>query len=243
MTHASCVLPGDADGLGHIRKTELQKSAVRLGLRSESDVFVIDDPARFPDSMTATWSASSISSLLASAFAPDLASASDSSKSSGASVTRRANGRSAAVDNAAPNATIDVLITFDDSGVSNHPNHRSLYHGARAFLQSLMKGKAGYACPVSLYSLTTTNLVRKYTGILDAPVTMMHGGLAGLFDRKKSDRNGPPGRLMYVSGVGDWFAAWKAMVYAHKSQMVWFRWGWITIGRYMFVNDLKQERA
>jgi len=33
------------------------------------------------------------------------------------------------------------------------------------------------------------------------------------------------------------------MVQGHKSQMVWFRWGWITIGRYMTVNDLKREKV
>lgn len=133
-------------------------------------------------------------------------------------------------------------MTFDETGVSNHPNHRSLYHGARAFLQSLMKEKTGYACPVSLYTLTSTDIVRKYTGIFDAPITMLYGGVSGMFDRKKSDKKGDPTRLMYVSGVRDWLSAWKAMVHGHKSQMVWFRWGWITVGRYMVVNDLKRER-
>jgi N-acetylglucosaminylphosphatidylinositol deacetylase len=35
---------GDADGLGEVRKKELIKSALHLGLRSESDVMVIEDP-------------------------------------------------------------------------------------------------------------------------------------------------------------------------------------------------------
>jgi hypothetical protein len=30
----------------------------------------------------------------------------------------------------APTASIDVLITFDAGGVSGHPNHISLFHGA-----------------------------------------------------------------------------------------------------------------
>ncbi|KAL1954153.1 hypothetical protein VTO42DRAFT_1561 [Malbranchea cinnamomea] len=235
-----CLSTGDADGLGHIRKKELQKSAVRLGVRNESDVFVVDDPSRFPDSITTTWSAASISSLLSSTFAPELALSSRSTTNSTTAATRRINGST--TDDSAPKATIDVLITFDKSGVSNHPNHRSLYHGARTFLQSLMKGKAGYACPVSLYTLTSTNIVRKYAGIFDAPTTMLYGGIAGIVDRRTSDKQGDPNRLLYVSGVGEWLSAWKAMVYGHRSQMVWFRWGWITIGRYMVVNDLKRER-
>ncbi|RMD42722.1 hypothetical protein DV735_g2416, partial [Chaetothyriales sp. CBS 134920] len=33
----------------------------------------------------------------------------------------------------------------------------------------------------------------------------------------------------------------EAMVHGHRSQMVWFRWGWITLGRYMLINDLVRE--
>ncbi|OAX80516.1 hypothetical protein ACJ72_05148 [Emergomyces africanus] len=227
-----CLSSGDADGLGHIRKKELKASALRLGLRSESDVFVVDDPSRFPDSMTATWSASDISALLASAFAPDLPS----------TAKAKANNSSSKSTNnkQPPTATIDILITFDQSGVSNHPNHRSLYHGARSFLQNLMKGKSGYACPVTLYTLASTSILRKYIGVLDAPLSMVHGVVSAVFDRNRSSstaKDRQPKRLLFVSGITDWLAGVKAMVRAHKSQMVWFRWGWVSIGRYMVVND------
>ncbi|EEQ90010.1 hypothetical protein RJZ56_001161 [Blastomyces dermatitidis] len=233
-----CLSSGDAAGLGPIRKKELKASALRLGLRSEADVFVVDDPSRFPDSMTATWSAADISTLLASAFAPDLPSTSSSSTNGSSSKPSPSN------SNKPPTATIDILVTFDQSGVSNHPNHRSLYHGARAFLQNLMNGKSSYACPVTLYTLTSTSILRKYIGVLDAPLSMVHGLVGAVFDRKRSAstaRERQPKRLLFVSGVTDWVAGVKAMVCAHKSQMVWFRWGWVSIGRYMVVNDLKRE--
>lgn len=35
---------GDADGLGDIRKQELVKSGLALGLQNEDDVFVVDNP-------------------------------------------------------------------------------------------------------------------------------------------------------------------------------------------------------
>ena len=53
---------------------------------------------------------------------------------------------------------IDVLITFDSQGISSHANHISLYYGALHWLQQV--NPAGAA--VALYSLTTTNIVRKY---------------------------------------------------------------------------------
>ncbi|KAK2754546.1 N-acetylglucosaminyl-phosphatidylinositol de-N-acetylase [Arachnomyces sp. PD_36] len=263
-----CLSSGNAAGLGSIREKELHKSALHLGLRDESDVFVVDDPTNFPDSMTTDWSATSIASLLASAFAPTISCESNatSTASSPTTATHRkphsnGNARSNNEDDTTPpTATIDVLLTFDPSGISNHPNHRSLHHGARAFLSSLMKGKSGYACPVTLYTLTTTNIVRKYLGALDAPVSMIVGIVQGLlYGKKEKDDTAVTSasndtsirvqesaprqarRLLFISGIPEWLKAQQAMVAGHKSQMVWFRWGWITIGRYMVVNDLKRE--
>ncbi|KAF7593346.1 N-acetylglucosaminyl-phosphatidylinositol de-N-acetylase [Aspergillus hancockii] len=233
-----CLSTGDADGLGHIRKKELQKSAVHLGLRSESDVFIVDDPTRFPDSMSAVWPETEVSALLASAFAPEL-----SSNASASSSAARKRGSS----NTAPVATIDVLLTFDRYGVSNHINHRSLYYGAVHFIRALMKDKAGYTCPVTLYTLTTTNILRKYIGILDAPVSMARGVVDAVVSRLRGAGGGPkedsPARLLFVSSVGEWMTAQTAMIKAHQSQMVWFRYGWITFGRYMAVNDAKREKV
>ncbi|RMJ26198.1 N-acetylglucosaminylphosphatidylinositol deacetylase [Aspergillus sp. HF37] len=242
-----CFSSGDADGLGPVRKKELQQSAKHLGVRSESDVFVVDDPSRFPDSMTKQWSDADISSLLASAFAPELGGFGPVS-----SQRKKQNGSAAAAaDNKKPPlATIDVLVTFDQHGVSNHPNHTSLYHGARQFLRILMKNKHGFSCPVTLYSLASTSILRKYLGVLDAPVSMFLGALSSLLSsgsrsrsRARKSKDDPPARLLFISSVAEWYTALSAMVSAHKSQMVWFRWGWISLGRYMAVNDLKRERV
>lgn len=220
-----CLSTGDADGLGEVRKKELQKSALHLGLRDESDVFIMDDLSRFPDGMDKNWSEEDVSGLLASAFAPP---------------NHKKNG---------PSATIDAIITFDKHGISNHPNHRSLYHGSVRFLRDLMKGKSGYTCPVTLYTLTTTSIFRKYVGVLDAPLSMFLGvwsnvasGLSGSKKKDAAASGEGPARLLFVSSINEWLVAQSAMVSCHRSQMVWFRWGWITIGRYMTVNDLKREK-
>lgn len=193
-----------------------------LGLRSASDVLVIEDSSNFPDSMTTTWPADKIAQILSSAFSP----AFNSSKKGPSS--------------SEPSATIDTLITFDAQGVSSHPNHISLHHGARHWLPSLMAGKSGWKCPVELYTLTTTNVLRKYTSVFDAPVTLIIGGwtAAGQAQRKRKEE---PPSLLFVSDFGQWRRGQGAMVRGHKSQMRWFRWGWIGIGRYMIVNDLKRE--
>lgn len=146
-----CLSSGDADGLGHVRKDELAKSAVLLGVKTSEHVVVIEDE-KLPDSMTTTWDSKLISSILTRYFAPKVASTPSTS---------------------APLSNIDVIITFDGSGVSGHPNHIGLYHGAKSFLKSLMARHAGWECPVRLYTLTSVNVVRKYTSFLDAASTII----------------------------------------------------------------------
>ncbi|KAK2627377.1 hypothetical protein QTJ16_003343 [Diplocarpon rosae] len=212
-----CLSSGDSDGLGETRKKELVKSGVALGLRKADDVFVIESP-EFPDSITTVWDKQKIATLLSSAFAPNL---SNPMKNKSAD---------------APTATIDVLITFDASGVSSHPNHISLFHGARHFITSLIHNRPGWGCPVDLYSLSSVNIVRKYTGFFDSIISM----LVTAFSEKQTKDH--PSPLLFLSGIQEVRCAQSAMTTAHKSQMRWFRWGWIGLSRYMVVNDLRLEK-
>lgn len=206
-------------------------SASMLGIRSPSDVFVLDSP-QFPDSMTSSWSPAAVAEVLSLAFT----SSSLSHRSPGQVSKNRNLGD-------APLATIDILLTFDSRGVSGHPNHKSLFCGAHEWLSALMADKPGWKCPVELYTLTTTNIARKYVSMLDATLTMLQGALetagGGSEGRGRGDM---PKRILFVNDLHQWNKGQKAMIKGHKSQMRWFRWGWILIGRYMVVNDLKREK-
>lgn len=138
-------------------------------------------------------------------------------------------------DPSSQNVGIDLLITFDRHGVSSHPNHCSLYHGAKQFLVSLLEKGADQSRPVSLYTLTSTALVRKYTFILDLVTTMV------LTIGFRDSRQNSPSSLLFVSSPAQVRTAQKAMTKAHQSQMRWFRWGWIGFSRYMIINDLDLE--
>lgn len=171
--------------------------------------------------MTTTWDRNKIAGLLTSAFAPTL-------------TQERTDGTTPITTN------IDILITFDNSGVSSHPNHISLYHGARTFIATLIQAKPDSPSPVSLYSLTSVNILRKFTSFLDIIATLI--SFRGV---KHADQARPGGLVFLNSLVGDAAlgTAWKAMTEAHKSQMVWFRYGWITLSRYMVINDLRLEKV
>lgn len=193
----------------------------------------------FPDSMTQTWDATKISDLLCSTFAPHLNSSSTPSSTTTTTTKKQ--------QQEAPTATIDALITFDSSGVSSHPNHISLYHGARAFIQAV--SRPGWASPVDLYTLTSVPVYRKYAAFADAVSTLLAVLFGGADLRRRSDR-GNPGVLVSMSSLHggggareSYGAARRAMTDAHQSQMVWFRWGWIALSRYMYINDLRLERV
>ena len=197
--------------------------------------------------MTQTWDTTKISDLLTSTFT-----ASSSSKKS----RRQAS--------APPETTIDVLLTFDEGGVSGHPNHASLYRGARAFAASL--ARPGWAPPLHLYTLTSVPLWRKYSFFLDALWTLLavffgvvvhRGRGSGPRTAGASGKTAPPQAVLSMSGLvaaggagagrghgaqETYGTARRAMTEAHKSQMVWFRWFWILFSRYMYINDLRLVR-
>ena len=209
---------GNADGLGPTRRAELLSSASLLGIRDpSSDVLILNSPD-FPDSMTTAWPIKKIVETLENAFKISTSSSS-----------------------------IDVLITFDAGGISGHANHISLYNGARHWLNKITKDRPGHDSPVELYTLTSIPIWRKYVSILDAPYTLFKGVMINIFDRmQKSNRKGSktgliPSKILFVSPPWDVLKGQRAMVYGHKSQMRWFRWGWIGLGRYMVVNDLRRE--
>ncbi|GKT49835.1 N-acetylglucosaminyl-phosphatidylinositol de-N-acetylase [Colletotrichum spaethianum] len=185
--------------------------------------------------MTNVWDKTKIASLLGRAFAPQLA-------------RQRAAGEE-------PDANIDVLITFDSIGVSSHPNHISLYHGARAFISAL-SADPQWPSPVDLYTLTSVSVARKYSNFLDAIPTLFSWQPPKPPKKAKKeeddsddededeDNNYHPTALVFLSELGaegGWATAWNAMTTAHKSQMVWFRYGWIALSRYMVLNDLRLE--
>ncbi|KAJ8608967.1 hypothetical protein MRB53_039406 [Persea americana] len=197
-------------------------------------------------------------------------------------------------------ANLDVLITFDKHGVSSHPNHIALFHGAVAFIEGLsslsppsstsrtsldtsqqatssLKGDA--ANRLELYTLPSIPLYRKYISLLDVLPTLILAiiyrfrvrsrvSTAGKDKDKNLDKGNAKGKLkgkgkdesqgkadsrsarqreaeypssiVVISGPWEYARAAKAMVTGHWSQMVWFRWGWVGMGRYMVVGELRR---
>ena len=127
-----CLSNGNFAGLGKLREKELEMACKRLGF-SEAPT-VIDDP-ELQDGMDQNW-------------APELV----------ANQIEKFCKHRESVDG--PEGKINILITFDEHGISSHPNHISVFHGA----EYLMKNQL---IDVELMTLTTVNLFRKYIGFID----------------------------------------------------------------------------
>ena len=253
-----CLSTGDAEGLGQTRQRELVDSAKALGLRSEADVLCLDD-ARFKDGMKEGWREEDVMTVLRTAFTIGVGKVEKGNAGAGRAIgnedvratlsTSKRAGPAPTANKDKPTTSIDVLITFDGSGVSSHPNHIACHHGSVLYLKTLMRNHPGYTCPLTLYTLPTVSILRKYSFVFDALATMFLGAfhMSGGYDkgryRSKGREERRAERVLLVSGLRDYMRARKAMVDAHKSQMVWFRWGWISLGRYMVVNELRRERV
>ncbi|GET03860.1 N-acetylglucosaminyl-phosphatidylinositol de-N-acetylase [Rhizophagus clarus] len=116
---------------------------------------------------------------------------------------------------------IDIIITFDEKGVSSHPNHIAAFNGAKHFIQSVTTSNN-----VILYKLTTVPILRKYISILDLPLTYQF--------KNQNHLN----HLIFISSFNNFILARRAMT-SHQSQLVWFRHLYILFSRYMMINELQ----
>ncbi|TDL22695.1 LmbE-like protein [Rickenella mellea] len=132
---------------------------------------------------------------------------------------------------------IDVILTFDNHGISSHPNHISLFYGASSLLTDPVITTRPSTPPLRVFTLRTVSIVEKYTGLL-GPLVQNYSRLVcrtpaarflpGCYDRLRS--------ISFISGVRDYSRALTAMM-RHQSQFVWFRWLYVAFSRYMWLND------
>ncbi|PPQ70394.1 hypothetical protein CVT24_013132 [Panaeolus cyanescens] len=155
---------------------------------------------------------------------------------------------------------IDTILTFDDSGVSQHPNHVSIPAGAQLLIENLSRTAAPGTSVPRLYSLVTSSLPTKYISLLAVPLAkvdiysfnffqkweeLILQAVTHYFPDLLTPPEGAPKRYpkhpeasirpVFVSGFPQFLQATTAMT-THESQMVWFRWLYILFSRYMWVN-------
>lgn len=129
------------------------------------------------------------------------------------------------------NDKVDLWLTFDEAGVSNHVNHKSLFHAVKATGAPMLALKS-WSVPIKYSSVMYTNweLMLKFVryGLSSCPQLHYFNGL--IRDRSEN--------IIIHADLPSLLLGTAAMSNAHRSQMVWFRWGWLAFSRYMNTNEL-----
>lgn len=112
-------------------------------------------------------------------------------------------------------------------GISSHPNHISLIRGVSALLSEQAESH------LRVFSLITVGVIPKYAGVLAVVAHRAKDGLCFLFNQSSFLGCN---RVVVVSGVREYANALSAML-QHRSQLVWFRWLYVSFSRYLWVNE------
>ncbi|KAL4608780.1 N-acetylglucosaminyl-phosphatidylinositol de-N-acetylase isoform X2 [Arapaima gigas] len=103
----------------------------------------------------------------------------------------------------------NLVLSFDGTGVSGHANHIAIYRGLR------------YIASCCFLALQSVNIIRKYLSVLELPVSWMC-----TFD------------FCCITGLKEYRQAKKAM-FCHHSQLLWYRYIYLLVSRYMFINTFQ----
>ncbi|XP_057780421.1 probable N-acetylglucosaminyl-phosphatidylinositol de-N-acetylase isoform X3 [Salvia miltiorrhiza] len=124
------------------------------------------------------------------------------------------------IDDETRTHSIDVIIAFDDYGISGHCNHCDVHQGVRKLLHDA-SGRH-----LEAWEIVSPNIVRKYIGPVDIWLSI-------LFSRLTKDR--PSYCLLNL----DLRKSYAAMA-QHSSQWVWFRKLFVTFSSCTYVTTVKK---
>src|SRR5206468_1207854 len=114
----------------------------------------------------------------------------------------------------------DLVVTFDDYGISNHPNHKATCKGTELALAS-SRGD------IELLELESIRLFRKYAGMVNY-----------LHDFIKVTTGGNSIYAIPCPYEVFWIA--QEAMGKHSSQLVWFRKIYLLLSRFIFIDSFKR---
>lgn len=115
-----------------------------------------------------------------------------------------------------------TVLTFDPYGVSGHMNHQSI-HKSMTLVKNLINDDK-----LTFLVLKSVSLSRKYLSMLEATVKLTTNYLFGATKNSFS----------VTINLSQYWRL-REVLKIHKSQMLWFRYLYMTFSRYMFINDLE----
>ncbi len=224
-----CLSTGNYDGLGSVRCRELIAACKLIGISSDRVHQPIDPPGAGSGSNSGSGGGDDRSGFIELPDGP-----------------REVWTADAVISILQPILTahdITHIITFDSGGVSGHPNHIALHTAIQSLLSRHQTKQ------LTAYALATErNPIRKYTGPVDALITLI-GCIAtrwwwgGSNRSNGSDADGLNDQCVFATAWSDLLSVLhhRAMI-CHWSQYVWYRFLFVTFSRYTYLNTLNRIR-
>ncbi|KYK62126.1 glycan biosynthesis protein [Drechmeria coniospora] len=128
---------------------------------------------------------------------------------------------------------INAIITFDEGGVSGHINHRAVSAAVSEYV-------ANDASAPPAFKLVTTAVLRKYSGLLDLPLTAFSFTwrlfAAVFFPSDEADAQYSTKAL--IASTWNRYLLTRRAFASHDSQYSWDRHLYMILSRYVWFNDL-----
>ncbi|KAF7369068.1 hypothetical protein MVEN_00233600 [Mycena venus] len=215
--YSLCMSVGNADGLGAIRKYELESSLDLLGV--DTDKRLIVDHPDLQDNFTAYWDAQTIASILKPYVLENRINT---------ILTFDREGISGHPNHKSLPAGVKQLM--------------SSLKEVRLFtlITTPLPAKYGGILAPSLakFDLYAGDLLH----VLEAQLTRLLAMLNVSISSAPKTSPRPEVMPVFVSGTKEYWAALQAMR-AHPSQLMWFRWLYVLFSRYMWVNEWNEVKV
>ncbi|KAJ6447911.1 putative deacetylase LmbE-like domain-containing protein [Mycena vitilis] len=215
--YSLCLSVGNADGLGAIRKFELESSLDILGI--DTDKRLIVDHPDLQDNFTAYWDANTIASVLKPYILENRITT---------VLTFDREGISGHPNHKSLPAGVKQLM--------------SSLKEVRLFTlitTPLPTKYAGIVAPsLAKFDLYANDLLH----FLEAQLTIVLAMLEISISPSPNTSPRPEVMPVFVSGINQYLAAVQAMR-AHPSQLEWFRWLYVLFSRYMWVNEWNEVKV
>lgn len=246
--HVLCLSNGGFDGLGKTREVELVRAAEVMGISPARNRVTCLDVGHFQDGPKEVWKAADISQAVWREISR---------------ILQPGNSTSPTAVKDSSNCNV-AIISFDERGVSSHPNHIDVCKGMRHMTSRDRSRKLHNDVNVSVcvWELDSiTNPLTKYCPLMEW-IPMAVGCIwrimcwfARLVVAGSSRRDGGcdrhSKRLHYVEApaLGTRFATWNCRMFrplliwramaAHHSQFVWYRRLSVLFSRFSYHNSLR----
>ncbi|KAM5572895.1 hypothetical protein ABKV19_012782 [Rosa sericea] len=209
--HILCLSIGDADGKGNTRKEELYQASATLKV-AHQHVKILDHPDLqvLLDYATTTFFYTILRVNNNIFLNPQ----------DGFGKVWNHNLLAKIIEEEVVNQGIDLIITFDNYGVSGHCNHCDVHYGVRKLLLASSQRN------VEAWELVSTNIFRKYSGPVDI-------WFSNLYSMQCSNE------MLHCLVNEQPRKSFLAMA-QHASQWVWFRKLFVAFSTCTYVNTLRK---